>query len=155
MSTLPAFTSAAADAGHSGDIFGAFTRAYEREKQDSLSIQEYLEGCRNDPGMYASAPERMVAAVGEPKFIDTSADPRLSRIEGQVRGVQKMIDTERNCLEIVHQISAIINALRRVQNDMLRDHLTALGEAIIAGNLLPQERREMADELAALFKQLS
>ena len=81
--------------------------------------------------------------------------PRLSRIEGQVRGVQKMIDAERNCLEIVHQISAIINALRRVQNDMLRDHLTALGEAIIAGNLLPKERREMADELAALFKQLS
>ena len=66
-----------------------------------------------------------------------------------------MIDAERNCLEIVHQISAIINALRRVQNDMLRDHLTALGEAIIAGNLSPQERREMADELAALFKQLS
>ena len=80
--------------------------------------------------------------------------PRLSRIEGQVRGVQKMIDAERNCLEIVHQISAIINALRRVQNDMLRDHLAAVGEAIIAGNLLPQERREMADELVALFKQL-
>ena len=81
--------------------------------------------------------------------------PRLKRIEGQVRGVQKMIDAERNCLEIVHQISAIINALRRVQNDVLRDHLAALGEAIIAGNLSPQERREMADELAALFKQLS
>ncbi|MEP6902292.1 MAG: metal-sensitive transcriptional regulator [Actinomycetota bacterium] len=81
--------------------------------------------------------------------------PRLSRIEGQVRGVQKMISAGRDCLDIVHQISAIINALRRVQNDMLRDHLAALGEAIIAGNLSPQERREMADELAALFKQLS
>ena len=39
--------------------------------------------------------------------------PRLSRIEGQVRGLQKMIDTDRNCLEIIHQVSAIINALRR------------------------------------------
>ncbi len=81
--------------------------------------------------------------------------PRLSRIEGQVRGLQKMIDAERNCLDIIHQISAIINALRRVQNDMLRDHLAALGEAIIAENITPQKRREMADELAALLKQLS
>ncbi len=81
MSTKPAFATAApADALHAGDIFGAFSKAYEREKQDSLSIQDYLEGCRNDPGMYASAPERMVAAVGEPKFLDTSADPRLGRI---------------------------------------------------------------------------
>lgn len=81
--------------------------------------------------------------------------PRLSRIEGQVRGLQKMIDAERDCLDIVHQISAIINALRRVQTDMMRDHLAALGEAIIAENLSPQKRREMADELAALLKQLS
>ncbi len=81
--------------------------------------------------------------------------PRLSRIEGQVRGLQKMIETDRNCLEIVHQISAIINALRRVQNDMLREHLVTVGETIIAENLTPQKRREMADELTALLKQLS
>ena len=81
--------------------------------------------------------------------------PRLSRIEGQVRGLAKMIDADRNCLDIVHQISAIINALRRVQNDMLREHLSAIGEAIITENLTPQKRREMADELAALLKQLS
>lgn len=81
--------------------------------------------------------------------------PRLSRIEGQVRGMQKMIDDGRNCLDIVHQISAIINALRRVQKDMLGDHLAALGEAIIAENLTPQQRREMADEIAALLKNLT
>lgn len=81
--------------------------------------------------------------------------PRLSRIEGQVRGLAKMIDAERNCLDIVHQISAIINALRRVQTDMMRDHLAALGEAIVAEKISPQTRREMADELAALLKRLS
>lgn len=81
--------------------------------------------------------------------------PRLSRIEGQVRGLQKMIGEKRDCLDIVHQISAIISALRRVQNDMLRDHLAALGEAIVAEDISPQQRREMADELAALLKQLS
>lgn len=81
--------------------------------------------------------------------------PRLSRIEGQVRGLGKMIDTKRDCLDIIHQISAIINALRRVQKDMLGDHLAALGESIIADNLTPQTRREMAAELSALLKQLS
>ncbi|MGI8670352.1 MAG: metal-sensitive transcriptional regulator [Aridibacter sp.] len=81
--------------------------------------------------------------------------PRLSRIEGQARGIQKMIEDKRDCLEIIHQISAIINALRRVQNDMLKDHLAALGEAIITNNLSRQERNEMGRELAALLKQLS
>lgn len=81
--------------------------------------------------------------------------PRLSRIEGQVRGLQKMIDTKRDCLEIIHQISAVINALRRVQKDMLSDHLSAVSEAIITEDLTPKKRRELADELAALFKQLS
>lgn len=81
--------------------------------------------------------------------------PRLSRIEGQVRGLAKMIETERDCLDIIHQISAIINALRRVQSDMLGDHLAALGEAIVAENISAQTRREMADEIAALLKRLS
>ncbi len=81
--------------------------------------------------------------------------PRLSRIEGQARGLQKMINDKRDCLETIHQISAIINALRRVQTDMLGDHLAALGEAIVAENISAQTRREMADEIAALLKQLS
>lgn len=81
--------------------------------------------------------------------------PRLKRIEGQVRGLQKMIDDKRDCLEIIHQTSAAINALRRVQKDMLGDHLSAVGEAIITEDLTSQRRREMANELAALLKQLS
>ena len=81
--------------------------------------------------------------------------PRLSRIEGQARGLAKMIDAERNCLDIVHQISAIINALRRIQSDMLGDHLAALGEAIVAENISALKRREMAAEIAALLKRLS
>lgn len=81
--------------------------------------------------------------------------PRLSRIEGQVRGLAKMIETKRDCLDIVHQISAVISALRRVQKDMLGDHLAVLGEAIVADNISQKKRREMADELAALLKQLS
>lgn len=81
--------------------------------------------------------------------------PRLNRIEGQVRGLRKMIETERDCLEICQQLSAIMNALRRVQIDMLREHLSAVGEALITENIPPKKRREMADEIGALLKQLS
>jgi CsoR family transcriptional regulator, copper-sensing transcriptional repressor len=49
--------------------------------------------------------------------------PRLKRIEGQVRGLQQMIENERECVEITHQISAVIAALRRVQGAMVREHL--------------------------------
>lgn len=81
--------------------------------------------------------------------------PRLKRIEGQVRGLQKMITDKRDCLETIHQISAAINALRRVQNDMLGDHLAAIGEAIIIENISMKKRTELADELRKLLKQLS
>ncbi len=65
---------------HRDDIFGLFTEAYDSRKQAEMSLREYLEGCRDDPMMYASAAERMVAAIGEPEIVDTSRDPRFSRI---------------------------------------------------------------------------
>lgn len=80
--------------------------------------------------------------------------PRLRRIEGQVRGLQQMIEAERNCIEIAHQISAAIAALRRVQGDMLRDHLAAIAEATIAGQITQRERRLLADEVGALMSRL-
>jgi serine protein kinase len=62
------------------DIFDVFSEVYAREKQEDLSLQEYLLACRDNPIMYSSAAERMVAAIGEPELIDTSTDPRLGRI---------------------------------------------------------------------------
>jgi serine protein kinase len=65
---------------HSADVFDLFNKVYEREKQEEMSLQDYLLGCRDDPTMYASAPERMLDAIGEPKLVDTSHDERLGRI---------------------------------------------------------------------------
>ncbi|MBX6376507.1 MAG: PrkA family serine protein kinase [Acetobacteraceae bacterium] len=62
------------------DLFASFARNYEQRRETELSLAEYLEGCRRDPMMYASAAERMLAAIGEPEIIDTSKDPRLGRI---------------------------------------------------------------------------
>lgn len=49
-------------------------------KPEVMSLSDYLELCKKDRMAYATAAERMVAAIGEPKIIDTSGDPRLSRI---------------------------------------------------------------------------
>ncbi len=48
----------------------------------------------------------------------------LKRIEGQVRGIQNMVEEGRYCVEILTQISAAINALARVQDDILSKHLS-------------------------------
>jgi serine protein kinase len=62
------------------DVFTSFARSYEARRESEMSLAEYLEGCRDDPMMYATAPERLLAAIGEPKFIDTSRDARFGRI---------------------------------------------------------------------------
>src|SRR3546814_2370123 len=60
------------------DLFSEYTRNYEARRQAEISLEEYLRGCRGDPMMYASAPERLLAAIGEPEIIDTSHDQRRS-----------------------------------------------------------------------------
>lgn len=80
--------------------------------------------------------------------------PRLRRIEGQVRGLQQMIEGGRHCVDVVHQIDAAMAALRRVQADMLRDHLVALVHASVTGDLPEAERRDLAEEVARLLRKL-
>jgi len=62
------------------DLFSDYARTYEARRQTEMTLEEYLRGCRADPLMYASAPERLLAAIGEPTIVDTSRDPRLGRI---------------------------------------------------------------------------
>ncbi len=66
--------------GNQSDVFDLFSRIYKNAAQEEMSLQQYLLACREDKSMYASAPERMVAAIGEPKLVDTSKDERLGRI---------------------------------------------------------------------------
>ncbi|RTE65852.1 PrkA family serine protein kinase [Amphritea opalescens] len=61
-------------------IFERYKARYDSKQEEEYSLQEYLEICKNDPLAYASASERLLAAIGEPELIDTSRDPQLSRI---------------------------------------------------------------------------
>ncbi len=51
-----------------------------QRRVERLSLREFLEGCADDPMRYASASQRMLAAIGEPEIVDTASDPRLGRI---------------------------------------------------------------------------
>ena len=62
------------------DFLDSFTRTYDARRATEMSLSEYLEGCRTDPMMYASATERILAAIGEPQMVDTAKDSRLGRI---------------------------------------------------------------------------
>ncbi|MGB3418445.1 MAG: PrkA family serine protein kinase [Mesorhizobium sp.] len=62
------------------DVFDLFSQVYTSAAQEEMSLQHYLLACREDKSLYASAPERMVDAIGEPTLIDTSKDERLGRI---------------------------------------------------------------------------
>ncbi|MCZ6658224.1 MAG: PrkA family serine protein kinase [Gammaproteobacteria bacterium] len=61
-------------------VFEHFQDRFDATQQEELSLQEYLELCKSDPSAYATAAERLLLAIGEPEFIDTSKDSRLSRI---------------------------------------------------------------------------
>jgi serine protein kinase len=62
------------------DLFASFAKSYDARRETEMSLSEYLDGCRDDPMMYASAPERLLAAIGEAQLVDTARDARLGRI---------------------------------------------------------------------------
>jgi len=57
-----------------------FSEVYASKKEDEMSLEDYLKLCKKDKLAYASAAERLLAAIGEPTVVDTSSEPRLSRI---------------------------------------------------------------------------
>ncbi|HCE39901.1 PrkA family serine protein kinase [Alloalcanivorax profundimaris] len=61
-------------------ILHHYQARFDATQEDEMSLEDYLALCKSDPGVYASAAERMLMAIGEPELVDTSKDPRLSRI---------------------------------------------------------------------------
>ncbi len=64
----------------STDLLMRYSSAFEFRRDAEMSVAEFLEGCVDDPIMYASAAERLLAAIGQPRVIDTSKEPQLGRV---------------------------------------------------------------------------
>ena len=81
------------------------------------------------------------------KDIKTSCQKRLSRIEGQVRGLSKMVEDDRYCLDIVQQINAITAAAREVSMVLLEDHLRGCVQDAIKEDNSEEAIKEMVKVL--------
>ena len=89
-------------------------------------------------------------AIGVDPKIKASNLKRLRRIEGQIRGIQKMVEDDRYCADIMIQISAAQQALRTVGRSLMSNHLSHCAtEAITNGT--PEQARAMYDELLDLI----
>jgi DNA-binding FrmR family transcriptional regulator len=75
---------------------------------------------------------------------------RLRRIEGQVQGIQRMIDDDKYCVDILLQLAAVQGAIEQVQKLLLGDHIeSCVADAIRSGN--NRERQRKVDELLEVF----
>ena len=75
---------------------------------------------------------------------------RLGRIEGQVRGLARMVEDDRYCIDIVTQISAVRAALRKAEEEILRDHVGHCVEGAIASGNKRDQRRKIAELMDVL-----
>ncbi len=70
---------------------------------------------------------------------------RLRRIEGQVRGLSRMVEEDRYCIDIVTQLSAVRAALRKVEEEVLRDHVAHCVEGAITSGNRAEQRKKIAE----------
>jgi CsoR family transcriptional regulator, copper-sensing transcriptional repressor len=82
----------------------------------------------------------------------TSVLKRLKRIEGQVRGLSRMVDEDRYCIDVVTQLSAARAALRRVEEEILADHAAHCVEHAIASGNKVEQRRKVAELMHVLSR---
>jgi CsoR family transcriptional regulator, copper-sensing transcriptional repressor len=89
-------------------------------------------------------------------YIDDKAAvlKRLRRIEGQVRGLQRMVENETYCIEVLTQVSAVTKALQAVALELLEDHLAhCVADATRAGGAETEAKiREASDAIARLVR---
>ncbi|WP_084399121.1 metal-sensitive transcriptional regulator [Henriciella aquimarina] len=79
-----------------------------------------------------------------------SAVSRLARIEGQVRGISKMVQEDRYCIDVVRQVQAVKAALSGLEQLILDDHIETCVDHALTGDSL-EDRREKVDELVAVL----
>ena len=91
----------------------------------------------------------MKKAVGVEPDIKTRNLRRLRRIEGQVRGLQKMVEEDRYCADIMTQISAVQEALRSVGRELMRNHLKHCATSAIKSS--DSDAEAMYDELVDMM----
>ena len=106
---------------------------------------------RNRTSCHSEAAAAGRKALGVDSEIKAGNLARLKRIEGQIRGISKMVEDDRYCPDILNQVAAVQEALRGVARELVRNHLThCVPTAVKRGTA-----DGMADELAEIFHELT
>ncbi len=82
----------------------------------------------------------------------SSCRKRLNRIEGQVRGISRMVEEDRYCIDVITQLSAVRAALRRVEEEVLRDHVAHCVEEAITKGDRDAQRIKIAELIEVLSR---
>ena len=86
------------------------------------------------------------------KEAKASCQKRLGRIEGQVRGIARMVEEDRYCIDIVTQISAARAALRKLEEEVLRDHVAHCVEHAIAAGSKAEQRQKVSELMEVISR---
>ncbi len=86
--------------------------------------------------------------------VKEEVSPRLKKIRGQIEGIQRMVEDERYCVDILHQILAARRALEKVSEIVLKNHVeTCVTDSIISDN--EDDKKQKVDELMDVFSRFS
>ena len=84
--------------------------------------------------------------------VKESCTARLRRIEGQVRGLVRMVEDDRYCIDVITQVQAVRAALKRVEEEVLRDHVGHCVEHAIQSGDAREQRKKVAELMNVLGK---
>ena len=84
--------------------------------------------------------------------VKESCTARLRRIEGQVRGLVRMVEQDRYCIDVITQVQAVRAALKRVEEEVLRDHVAHCVEHAIQSGDAREQRKKVAELMHVLGK---
>ena len=129
------------------NIFSKYKDRYEDREVVEMSIQDYLELCKEDPMAYASAASRMLHAIGEPEIIDTEKDPRLGRIFYNAK--IKVWPAFKDFYGMEKAISRIVDFFKHADQGLEEDRqiLYLLGPVGSAKSSLAERLKSLAEKL--------
>lgn len=114
---------------------------------DALPVMQV--GCGCGTATHHNDPSDVRKAVAVDADAKARNQKRLRRIEGQVRGLQKMVEEDRYCADILTQIASVHEALRAVGKELMRNHLKHCATAAIGRG--PEHAEQMYDELVDMM----
>ena len=131
------------------DVVRNFLARYEHTREEELSLEEYLDLCKRDSMAYATAAERMLAAIGEPEVIDTRHDQRLSRIFGNK--MVRIYPAFKDFYGLEEPIEQVVSCFRHAAQGLaggidlapLAGHLVGLGKESFATHRDPSIARRL------------